>query len=381
MFCPNCGASLPENAKFCTGCGTPIQQAAPAPQPQPQMQPQQPQYQQPQQPQYQQPQQPQYQQPQQPQHQQPQQPQYQQPQQPQYQQPQQGYYDPAAVPAGYAAVPMQNTVPGAKGVNKKIIIITVAALAVISLAVFLILFFLKGGGDDIVGKWHCTKMASGGESYTAEEYEERFGVSFAGLFKAEFESDGTGKIALGDETQDFSWEKDDDTYTVEIDKDKSKATAKFKDDQLVLTIKTSTRSIVYTFDKGDAEADSKSASALDEYVGKSKLKTVNTAAKLVFTTVNSEISWLIADGKRKEINDGLCGPVDVDDLDTSDPLQKAVKTAMEENGSDSGTVSFYVEGKKVQWAQYAEDEDSEMVGQYPDPESDPEKEHTIGDQF
>ena len=47
-FCPNCGAQLPDNAGFCSNCGTPL--GAP------------PQYQQPQQPQYYQ--QPQYQQPQ-----------------------------------------------------------------------------------------------------------------------------------------------------------------------------------------------------------------------------------------------------------------------------------------------------------------------------
>ena len=64
MFCQNCGAQNPDNARVCGNCGqvlTPVQ-------------PQQPQYQQ---PQYAQPQQPQY-----------QQPQYAQPQQPQYQPPQ-----------------------------------------------------------------------------------------------------------------------------------------------------------------------------------------------------------------------------------------------------------------------------------------------------
>ena len=63
-YCPNCGAQLPDDAVFCSGCGTRL--GAP------------PQYQQPQQPQYYQ-QQPQYYQ----------QPQY---QQPQYQQPQKMTY-------------------------------------------------------------------------------------------------------------------------------------------------------------------------------------------------------------------------------------------------------------------------------------------------
>ncbi len=73
-ICPKCGAQLPDNAGFCTTCGTGLGAAQQVSQ-----QPQQGQYQQPQQAQYQQPQQSQYQQPQQ---------QYQQPQQaqPQYQQ-------------------------------------------------------------------------------------------------------------------------------------------------------------------------------------------------------------------------------------------------------------------------------------------------------
>ena len=82
MFCQNCGSLLPENAKVCPECGTPVSteaaggaapesyvasQPQPVPQPQPAPQPQptpQPVYQQPQ-PAYQQPQpQPTYQQPQ-----------------------------------------------------------------------------------------------------------------------------------------------------------------------------------------------------------------------------------------------------------------------------------------------------------------------------
>ena len=48
MFCENCGANIPDNSKFCTGCGTsftgeapaapvkqPVQATAPAPPPQP----------------------------------------------------------------------------------------------------------------------------------------------------------------------------------------------------------------------------------------------------------------------------------------------------------------------------------------------------------
>ena len=68
-FCTGCGAPLDDAAKFCMSCGTPSAQPQPEPQPQPQPQPEPEaqQYQQPPQQQYQQPQQfqpPQYQQPQ-----------------------------------------------------------------------------------------------------------------------------------------------------------------------------------------------------------------------------------------------------------------------------------------------------------------------------
>lgn len=54
MFCPNCGAQIPDDSAFCENCGVRLGGAAP--------QPQQPAYQQPQQPVYQQAQQPVYQQ-------------------------------------------------------------------------------------------------------------------------------------------------------------------------------------------------------------------------------------------------------------------------------------------------------------------------------
>ena len=93
MYCESCGTFVPDGQSFCSNCGTPVAQAAPAPvaaapAPQPMVQPQ------PAQPAYQQPA---YQQPQ---------PQYQQPQyqQPQYQAP--TYQQPVAVAQPMYAQPV-----------------------------------------------------------------------------------------------------------------------------------------------------------------------------------------------------------------------------------------------------------------------------------
>lgn len=114
MICTNCGAEIPEGAKFCISCGTPAA-AAPVEQPVPEA-PQAPVYEQPQAPIYEQPQaapvyaaaaapqQPQYQQPQYQQPQQYAQPQYQQYQQPQYQQ-QPTYYAQPQPDAGVSGKP------------------------------------------------------------------------------------------------------------------------------------------------------------------------------------------------------------------------------------------------------------------------------------
>ena len=107
MICTNCGAEIPEGAKFCISCGTPAAAAPPVEQPVPEA-PQAPVYEQPQAaPVYAAaaaPQQPQYQQPQYQQPQQYAQPQYQQYQQPQYQQ-QPTYYAQPQPDAGVSGKP------------------------------------------------------------------------------------------------------------------------------------------------------------------------------------------------------------------------------------------------------------------------------------
>ena len=116
MICTNCGAEIPEGAKFYISCGTPAAAAPPVEQPVYEA-PQAPAYEAPQAPVYEQPQaapvyaaaaapqQPQYQQPQYQQPQQYAQPQYQQYQQPQYQQQPTYYAQPQPADAGVSGKP------------------------------------------------------------------------------------------------------------------------------------------------------------------------------------------------------------------------------------------------------------------------------------
>lgn len=123
------------------------------------------------------------------------------------------------------------------------------------------------------------------------------------------------------------------------------------------------------------------------YVKKSKLKSANSNAKLVFTTVNGAIADTVADGGIAKISDGeYSGPVsNISNVGTDTTLIDAVKKAMEDNGSGAGVVYFKVATKKVVCAQWADKGTttgtSTMVGQYPEPETNPDKEHSFGTSF
>ncbi|MBR4555604.1 MAG: prepilin-type N-terminal cleavage/methylation domain-containing protein [Ruminococcus sp.] len=132
------------------------------------------------------------------------------------------------------------------------------------------------------------------------------------------------------------------------------------------------------------------------YVKKSKLKSANSDAKLVFTTVNGAASDLVADGKdlAKIIDSSKCtgaessGAIAVSKLEgdkTKEPLSAAVKDALSENGDNAGYVwwQFKVDGDKatykLAYAQWASNDGVEdLVGQYPDPEDNPDNLNTIG---
>ena len=125
------------------------------------------------------------------------------------------------------------------------------------------------------------------------------------------------------------------------------------------------------------------------YVKKSKLKSANSNAKLVFTTVNGAIADTVADGGTAKIKDGAYGPAApsavVEPNSGDGTLKNAVVKAMEDNGSGAGVVYWKVASKKVVCAQWADkgtgSNDKTMVGQYPEPETNPDNTHKIGSSF
>lgn len=120
------------------------------------------------------------------------------------------------------------------------------------------------------------------------------------------------------------------------------------------------------------------------YVKKSKLKTANSNAKLVFTTVNNEAADLIVDGKEGSIS-ATASPVAVGSLDESKVLEKAVKKALSDNGDAAGYVYWTIDGttKNVKLAQWSSADSSTdtIVGQWPNPTSDYDTLHKIGTSF
>lgn len=120
------------------------------------------------------------------------------------------------------------------------------------------------------------------------------------------------------------------------------------------------------------------------YVKKSKLKTANSNAKLVFTTVNNEAADLIVDGKEGSIS-ATATPVEVKSLDTTKTLENAVKKALSDNGNAAGYVYWTIDSatKNVKLAQWSSADSSTdtIVGQWPNPTSDYDTLHKIGTSF
>ncbi|MGN0594722.1 MAG: type II secretion system protein [Hominimerdicola sp.] len=118
------------------------------------------------------------------------------------------------------------------------------------------------------------------------------------------------------------------------------------------------------------------------YVKKAKLKSANSNAKLVYTTVNNQAADLVAEGATSGIASQT--PVAISSLNTGSPsaLQQAVYDALSDNGSNAGQCCWAVDATTfdVQGAQW-QGTAGGHVGQYPDPNTDPDVFGTIGTGF
>lgn len=119
------------------------------------------------------------------------------------------------------------------------------------------------------------------------------------------------------------------------------------------------------------------------YVKKSKLKTANSNAKLVFTTVNNEAADLLVNGETVGSGDGQTKAVNIKtDLGsltgttTADKLGKAVYEALKDNGDGAGHCVYSIgTSGNVEYAQWSDvpEPTSGVLGQYPDPCKDADK--------
>lgn len=119
------------------------------------------------------------------------------------------------------------------------------------------------------------------------------------------------------------------------------------------------------------------------YVKKSKLKTANSNAKLVFTTVNNEAADMLVEGTSVTGSASQSGAVEVKSLqntntDAKSKLANAVYNALKDNGDGAGYCLYIVNADgSVNFAQWCDVESSPtakgVLGQYPNPCKDADK--------
>ena len=118
------------------------------------------------------------------------------------------------------------------------------------------------------------------------------------------------------------------------------------------------------------------------YVKKSKLKTANSNAKLVFTTVNNEAADMLVNGETVGSGDGQTSAVQIKSLaasgatTTKAKLGNAVYEALKDNGDGAGYCVYAIGSSgNVEFAQWSDvsNPSSGVLGQYPDPCKDADK--------
>lgn len=119
------------------------------------------------------------------------------------------------------------------------------------------------------------------------------------------------------------------------------------------------------------------------YVKKSKLKTANSNAKLVFTTVNNEAADMLVEGTSVTGSASQNAAVQVKSLqntntDAKSKLANAVYNALKDNGDGAGYCLYIVNADgSVNFAQWCDVNSSStatgVLGQYPNPCKDADK--------
>ena len=120
------------------------------------------------------------------------------------------------------------------------------------------------------------------------------------------------------------------------------------------------------------------------YVKKSKLKTANSNAKLVFTTVNNEAADMLVEGTSvtSTASQGTAAKVDSTLGGGTDnakgKLGKAVYNALKDNGDGAGYCLYMInDDGSVKFAQWCDVNSSStakgVLGQYPNPCKDADK--------
>ncbi len=115
------------------------------------------------------------------------------------------------------------------------------------------------------------------------------------------------------------------------------------------------------------------------YVSKSKLKSANSNAKMLFTTVMAEMADLVSEGNTGEISGCSAGRVvKLSELDPSNKIDAAILSNL---GSTDKDPEIYFEidtdTYTVPFAQWRADANS-TVGQYPQPNTDAKNSYSIG---
>lgn len=115
------------------------------------------------------------------------------------------------------------------------------------------------------------------------------------------------------------------------------------------------------------------------YVKKSKLKTANSNAKLVFTTVNNEAADMLVEGTSVTGSASQSDAVEVKSLqntntDAKSKLANAVYNALKDNGDGAGYCLYIVNADgSVNFAQWCDVNSKGVLGQYPNPCKDADK--------